>query len=100
MGLTNDAAAWNRYAAKMKLDYDTKVTAEATAKATYWLAIQSYVNDALAAWNFYDQSFAATEFNNAKALAVSYAAADYAPFEPLCTEKRAVEAEWEAREEA
>lgn len=94
MAKTDDAADWNKYASKMKNDYDLKVSAEATARTAYWTAIEAYAVDALLAWDYYDQGFASTQFNAAKAFAVTFSAEEYGKYEALCLEKRAVQTEW------
>lgn len=46
MATASDAAAWNKYASKMKSEYDTAVNNEATALTNYWNAIVTYVDKA------------------------------------------------------
>ena len=60
----------------------------------------TYVAKAQTAWNYYEESHAATAFSTATALATSFCQTQRSLTEAICTEKRAVADEWDTRREA
>lgn len=73
---------------------------EETALDNYWNSIVTYVAKAQTAWNYYEESHAATAFSTATALATAFCQTQRSLTEAICIEKRAVADEWDTRKDA